>query len=57
MKTVRSFLFMFAMLIGREWTIYKRNPMKGVRTIGNAILSIVMVGLIFLNAVGENRPS
>jgi len=52
MKTVRSFLFMFAMLIGREWTIYKRNPMKGMRTIGNAVLSIVMIGLIFLNAVG-----
>lgn len=25
--------------------------------VGNAILSIVMIGLIFLNGVGENRPS
>lgn len=57
MQTMRSFLFMFTMLMGREWTIFKRNPMKGMRTVGNAVLSFVMVGLIFLNGVGENRPT
>jgi len=54
---VRSFLFMFGMLIGREWTVFKRNPMKGARIIGNSIFSIILVGLIFISAISDNRPS
>jgi len=47
---------MFAMLLSREWTIFKRNPMKGARMIGNSLFSILLVGLIFINAVSDNRP-
>lgn len=30
--------------------------MKGARVIGNSLFSIILVGLIFVNGVSDNRP-
>lgn len=48
---------MFIMLLSREWTIFKRNPMKGVRVIANSLFSVVLVGTIFVSGISDNRPS
>ena len=50
-------MFMFVMLMKREWTIFKRNPMKGVRVIANSLFSVLMVGLVFVSGISDKRPS
>lgn len=56
MQTTRSFWFMLSMLFWREFTIFKRNPMKGARVIGNSIVMLVLAGLIFIHGISDNRP-
>jgi hypothetical protein len=48
---------MFITLLSREWTIFKRNPMKGVRVIANSLFSVLMVGLVFVSGISDRRPS
>lgn len=54
---LRTFWFMFITLLTREWTIFKRNPMKGVRVIGNSLFSVLLVGLVFVSGISDRRPS
>lgn len=56
MQTIRSFWFMLTMLFWREFTIFKRNPMKGIRVVGNSIVMLVLAGLIFIHGISDNRP-
>ena len=56
MKIVRSLPFMLKILFLREGTIFYRNPMKGIRTIINSLLMIILIGVIFLDGVSDKRP-
>lgn len=53
----QSFGRQFSLLLQREIKIFFRNPMKFGRAVGNAILMIILLGLIFINAIKDNRPS
>ncbi len=55
--TLASFCFMFQTLIMRQWTIYWRNPMKFRGMLANSIISLIIVGLIFLSVISDNRPN
>ena len=33
-----------------------RNPMRLTRSIGNSILTIIIVGLIFLHGISDDKP-
>lgn len=52
----RSFLEEFSILMKREWIIFMRNKLKGLRLILISMLIVLTSGLIFLNAIKENRP-
>ena len=44
---------MFSTLLGREWTNYKRNPMKITRLVINYLIMAAMICMIFLNSVSS----
>lgn len=39
------------LLLWREWTNYKRNPMKFGGMIGNALIMVIILGLFFLDSI------
>ena len=55
-KTALSRLDQFKILFSREALIFFRSPMKFGRAIANAILMVVLIGLIFYQSIGEDYP-
>lgn len=48
-KPVTTFVFMLATLMRREWLMYIRNPMKFIGGVLNAIVSVIIVGVFFVD--------
>lgn len=53
MSYTHGFFKMFSTLLEREWTNYKRNPMKIARLAINYLLMSAMIGFIFFNSVSS----
>lgn len=53
MNYTHGFVQMFSTLLQREWTNYKRNPMKITRLLINYLIMSAMICLVFFSSISS----
>lgn len=56
-KVANTFIDQFNILMLRQYKLFVRNPMKLGRSIGNSILMIIILGVIFLQTISDHHPN
>ena len=46
----------FILLFLRELKVFFRNPMKFGRAVGNSVITIIIIGLLFYQEISDDRP-